>query len=279
MNLLQESAELAQNYLGNDIERLNVARLVIGLYFTGVKLTNGAGGVCFTPVKDIPEAVCCPSSVDTTFNPLKIRGMPVREVLPSLSSSHPIKTAVAVAVLNALSSLCWQRGFTDTYKMHVGVDGQDLVNMPQEKSVAVVGALVPTLRTLRERGGTWWVIEQDPRTLKEDEMPHYVPATISADVLAEADVLVITGVTLLNHTLEGILGKTKPGAEIAVIGPTASMLPEPMFRRGVRISGGVWVRQADELLDVLFAGGSGYHFFHTFADRVTLQRVEGQAFL
>lgn len=275
MNLLQESAALVQSYLGDEVDRLRVDRLVIGLYFTGVKLSGGVGGVCYTPVKDIPEAVCCPSSVDTTFNPLKIRGLPVQEVLPSLTSTHPIKTAIAVASLNALSAMCWQRGYTDSYKLHIGVDGQDLVNMPVEKSVAVVGALVPTLRALKIRGGAWWVIEQDPRPLKADEMPHFVPANDSDDVLAKADVLVITGVTLLNHTLEGILERTKLGAEIAVIGPTASMLPEPMFSRGVRICGGVLVRQADELLDVLSAGGSGYHFFNRYADRVTMQRING----
>jgi hypothetical protein len=38
------------------------------------------------------------------------------------------------------------------------------------------------------------------------------------------------------------------------------------------VVGGVRVRKTDELLDVLAAGGSGYHFFDTTADRTVLLR-------
>jgi uncharacterized protein (DUF4213/DUF364 family) len=152
------------------------------------------------------------------------------------------------------------------------MDGQDAVTMPDGASVVLVGAMVPTLRVLKKRGGDWWVIEQDQRTLRSDELPHYVPAERSDEVIGEADVLIITGVTLVNHTLEPILARAKSGAEMAVIGPTAGLLPEPLFNRGVRVVGGVWVRKPDELLDVLAAGGSGYHMFDDLATRIVIER-------
>ncbi len=93
----------------------------------------------------------------------------------------------------------------------------------------------------------------------------------SPEIIAKADVLIITGVTLLNHTLEEILQAAGPHAEIAVIGPTASLLPEALFQRGVRVVGGVWVQKPDELLDVLAAGGSGYHFFDDLAARIVIE--------
>ena len=61
-------------------------------------------------------------------------------------------------------------------------------------------------------------------------------------------------------------------AEIAVIGPTASLLPEPLFERGVRVVGGVWVKRPDELLEVLAAGGSGYHFLDSLATRIVMEK-------
>jgi uncharacterized protein (DUF4213/DUF364 family) len=85
-------------------------------------------------------------------------------------------------------------------------------------------------------------------------------------------VLVVTGVTLVNHTLEEILKTARQDAEIAVIGPTASMLPDALFARGVRVVGGVWVKKPDELLDVLAAGGSGYHFFDNLAPRIVIEK-------
>ncbi len=76
--------------------------------------------------------------------------------------------------------------------------------------------------------------------------------------------------TLVNHTLEGLLRLARPGAEIAVMGPTASLLPDPLFARGVRVVGGVWVREPDRVLDILAAGGSGYHFLDSLAERIVL---------
>ena len=115
------------------------------------------------------------------------------------------------------------------------------------------------------------MIEKDPRVLRSDEMDHYVPVEGANDILNNADVLIITGATLVSQTLEGILDSAKPHAETAVIGPTASMLPDPFFKRGVRVIGGVLVTHPDELLDTLAAGGSGYHFFNKSADRIVIE--------
>ena len=151
-------------------------------------------------------------------------------------------------------------------------DAVDAVRMPADRSVAVIGAFVPVLRKLKARGGRWWVIEQDPKTLKGDEINHFIPADQAEEIISAADVLIVTGVTLINHTLENILEAARPDAEIAVIGPTASLLPDALFKRGVRVVGGVWVKRPDELLDVLAAGGSGYHFFDQLAPRIVIER-------
>jgi uncharacterized protein (DUF4213/DUF364 family) len=272
MAILQETAQLIKQKLGIDFEKLTVERIAVGLFFTGAKLSNGAGGVSYTPVKDIPQAVCCPSSAGRIFDPVKINGMKAAAVLAALSSDEPIKAAIAIATLNALSAICWERGLNDNYHIQMNTDAVDVVRMPAESSVAVIGAFVPILRKLKTRGGRWWVIEQDPQTLKSDEMDHFIPADRSDETIAAADVLIITGVTLVNHTLEPILKAARPDAEIAVVGPTASMLPDALFERGARVVGGVWVKKPDELLDVLAAGGSGYHFFDKLAPRIVIEK-------
>ncbi len=147
MTILKEAAELARESLGEEIEYLNVERLVVGLFFTGVKLSNGAGGVCFTPIKAIPEAVCCPSSAGRIFDPMAVRGMRVSEVLTGLTSREPIKTATGIATLNALSATCWERGFLGGLEIREDIDAQDVIRMDQGKSVALVGAFTPILKT------------------------------------------------------------------------------------------------------------------------------------
>jgi len=142
----------------------------------------------------------------------------------------------------------------------------------KEASVAVVGAIIPVIRRLKKRAGTWWIIEKDPRTFKGDEIPHFISSDRSEEVLGKADVLIVTGATIVNQTVEKLLECANVEAEIAVVGPTASMLPKPFFDRGVRLMGGVWVKNTDALLEILAAGGSGYHFFDTHVDRIVIEK-------
>ncbi len=271
-SILRETQERIQSELGDDINAITLERLVIGLFFTGVKLSNGVGGICFTPIKTIPEAVCCPSSAKAMPNSGKIKGTPVLNLLEAMYKGNPLRKAIGIAVLNALSETCWQKSDSRDYEVERGVDALDVVVIAEEAYVVVVGALVPFLKKLKSRGKPFTILEMDPSTLKYDEMPFYVHGSQAAEVIPNADVLVITGTTLINDTLDELLRLTKPEAQIVVVGPTASLMPDAFFKRGVDIIGGVSVTHPDELLDLLAEAGSGYHYFGKFADRTVIRQ-------
>ena len=48
------------------------------------------------------------------------------------------------------------------------------------------------------------------------------------------------------------------------------MSPASLFARGVSYAGGVYTQRADELLDVIAQGGSGYHFLGKYARKFTM---------
>lgn len=250
---------------------LLIERVVLGVFFTGVKLTNGHGGVCYTPIKDVPEAVCCPTSAATTSASGRMRCRDALQVAEEGLAGGPLRRAIGIAVLNALSDTYWSARGPGAYSILSSVDPIDDLMLGDDAFVVVVGALVPYLRTLKRRGRRFCVLEQDPTTLKADELPFYQPAERAPDVVPTADVLITTGTTLINGTLDGLLALARPDTDITVVGPTASMLPDPLFRRGVRSVGGVRVTDPDSLLDSLAEGGSGYHFFGKTAQKVTLR--------
>jgi uncharacterized protein (DUF4213/DUF364 family) len=113
----------------------------------------------------------------------------------------------------------------------------------------------------------------DSATLKPREMPYFVEAKRAQEFVPYADLLIITGTTLLNDTLPSLLEMAKPGAEIIVTGPTASMLPDAFFSRGVTMMGGVIVTKPDEVLDIISEAGSGYHFFGKSARRLVIRKA------
>src|SRR5690606_13615829 len=111
--------------LGDDLEELTVERAVLGLFFTGVKLSDGHGGLCFTPIKEIPEAVCCPSSARAMPLSGRLGGRSAREYLDDLSSDSILKKTLGIATLNALSATCWDRTPEEGYELEVGRDAFD----------------------------------------------------------------------------------------------------------------------------------------------------------
>ncbi len=59
-----------------------------------MQLANGAGGLCATPIKSIPQAVCCPSSAQAMPIPGKIAGRSVAEVLHDLYRPQELRRAL-----------------------------------------------------------------------------------------------------------------------------------------------------------------------------------------
>ena len=258
-------------YSVQDCGGLSVARATFGLFFTGVKLSNGVGGICATAIKPIPEAVCCPSSAKALPIPGRIRGYPVTDFIDDLGSPSSLKRVLAIAVLSALSATVMLESPPEDSSLLHGVDGLDEARIGEDDHVVVVGALVTLIKALKARGRPFRILEKDPATLKPDEMAFYAPAEAAPIEVPAADVLVTTGTTLINDTLEDLLGLVHPGAEVIVVGPTASLLPDAFFRRGVRVLAGVAVSDADDLLDTLAEGGSGYHIFGRSAERIVMR--------
>lgn len=253
-----------------EVERLQVARAVLGLFFTGVQLDNGIVGLCATPLKSIPQAVCCPSSAQAMPVPGKLIGRSAAELLQDLYRPQALRRTLAIATLNALAETLWQRdGPPPGVRVQAG-DAFDALAIAPGERVALVGAFPPYMRRLRQAGQPFTVLELDPATLKAEELPYYRPAHQAPEVLAQCDALITTGTTLVNDSLDGLLAHLRPGARAAVVGPSATLLAAPFARRGVRVVGGTRVLQPQGLLDLLAEGGSGYHFFDKAVQRVCL---------
>jgi hypothetical protein len=70
-------------------------------------------------------------------------------VLPFIEemlSGTPLKKALGIATLNALSMNCWKQWPPKNYSIKVGMDAMDEVALPGDGYVVVMGAIVPTLR-------------------------------------------------------------------------------------------------------------------------------------
>src|SRR6202041_2964088 len=123
--ILTETVAAVTDILGAELDDIAVERAVIGLFFTGVKLSTGHAGACATPIKTIPEAVCCPSSAMAMPFPGKLKEKPARDVIKEAFSDHGIRRGVGIAAVNALADLCWERRPHPLVELRRGTDAFD----------------------------------------------------------------------------------------------------------------------------------------------------------
>src|SRR6266851_4212436 len=249
--ILHETLGAIRQILGSELDGIAVERAVVGLFFTGLELSNGIAGGCATPIKTIPEAVCCPSSAMAMPFPGKLRGRPAFDLAREALGDNGIRRAVGIAAMNALADTCWRRRPHPETELRLGIDAFDATEIRPGDTVVVVWAFVPFLRELKRRRQPFLVLAQDPATLKPEELPFFRPAEQATTVVPEADVLLITGTTLINDSLEELLSLAKPTARVTMVGPTVSLLPDAFLRRGADILGTVRITGPPAFLNIL----------------------------
>jgi uncharacterized protein (DUF4213/DUF364 family) len=270
--ILEETLEVIAETLGAERDRICVERVVVGVFFTGVKLDNGMAGACATPIETVRETFCCASAVAGGRSPGLMRGCSAFDLAHEALGPNGLGRGLGIAALNALADTCWRCRPHPEAELRSGVDAFDAAEIGPADKVVVIGAFVPFLRALKARGQPFLVLEKNPATLKADELPFFRPAEEAHTVIPEADVVLITGSTLVNDTLDDLLALRKPSARVTVVGPTVGLLPDAFLRRGADVLGGVRIIEPDAFLDVLAEGGGAPDFLGRSAQKVVLVR-------
>src|SRR5260370_23871579 len=185
--ILRENLAAISEILGPELDSLTVERAVIGLFFTGVKLSNGIAGACATPIKTIPEAVCCPTSAMAMPFPGKLRGRSALDLATEALGDHGIRRAVGIAAMNALADTCWHRRPPPATELRISTDAFDATEIRPGDKVVVVVAFVPFLRELNRRRQPFLVPQQDAATLKPATLPFFRPANEAPTVVPDGD--------------------------------------------------------------------------------------------
>ena len=267
-SVIAETIDIIKEKSSAPLEEVWIDDLVIGIFFTGVKLSTGHAGVAFTPIGEIPEAVCCPTTAARMPQAGELEGTPISEIIKYSLDPNVVKSAIGVATLNAVSQLILESANGKEYEMIRDRDGFNLLNIELHETVSLVGAFGPYIRRLKMMGNPFFIIEKNSQTLKLDEMKHFKPESEMRDALEKSGVAILTGTSIVNHTIDHILSLLRNGIRAAIIGPTASMIPDAFFRRGVHVMAGIEIQKPDTMIKILKQGGSGYHLMKECGEKI-----------
>lgn len=147
------------------------------------------------------------------------------ELAGLLRSASPMEAAVGMATVNALLK-------PDEDRLTERNAAQEIIQRAVGKRVVIVGHF-PFIPQVRRAAGHLDVLELDPG-------PAELPARAASEVIPEAEVVAITGTSLLNQSFEELIRHCRSGAFVLVLGPTTPLTPV-LFDHGVDLIAGTQV--------------------------------------
>lgn len=168
---------------------------------------------------------------------------PVDIALAGFDSDSEIDQALAMGAFNAISQFIFSRS---GYELDFTTNALDEIEFSDADQVGMVGFFPPLVQRLRERSIPLLVLELKGELVTVEER---FEVTLDPDRLSECNKVICTATTLLNSSIEFLLGKCSPKAQIAVIGPTAGFLPDALFEQGVGLVGGSKIPDSSRFIE------------------------------
>jgi hypothetical protein len=165
-----------------------------------------------------------------------------RELSGWVLESQPLRVSIGLATINACLDHYpteWQEANAEEVIATRGVN----------KRVVLVGHF-PFVPDLKIKVGELIVLEQNP--VGDD-----LPASAAPQVIPQADVLAMTGMTLANRTLEELLSYRAQGAFTLLLGPSTPLHPL-LFDHGIDWLSGAVVTHIDPVLRAV-SQGANFH--------------------
>ncbi len=170
----------------------------------------------------------------------RLEGQKVRQLVELLRSPRSLEASIGMAALNAT-----------LLSQHLdgrAVNGAELVREKARGRRLVIVGHFPFADAVGREAAESAVLELEPRG---DDLP----ASEAERVLPAADVVVITGTSLINHTFEQLVGLCRRDAYVMVLGPSAPLSPG-LFQYPVDAIGGARVSHPGLALSLASEGAS-----------------------
>lgn len=155
-----------------------------------------------------------------------------------LRARSPMEAALGMATVNALLRVD-EAALTDRNA------SEEIIRRGEGKRVVIVGHF-PFIPKVRRAVGHLDVLELDPG-------PDELPPVAAEQVIPGADVVAITGTSLVNGTFEGLVRLCRRDAYVLVLGPTSPLSPV-LFDYGVDLIAGTRVVDPVEALTLAGQG-------------------------
>jgi len=197
MELLNKIIEYGNSKAKEEI----IKEIFIGVFLTYVK-TKGYG-LAYTYRNSIKPPHLLPPIKDRG----NLRGKKAREVITFIKSENPLEVTLGLATLNSVLDAPDNAPELKDF-------GSYLVKESKGKEVAMIGYF-PFMDEVKEVADEFYLFEKTIDSVSaEKDMTN----------LHKAEILITTGTTIINHSIEEIIEKAKK-SRVIIVGPSAPFCP------------------------------------------------------
>lgn len=251
---------------GARLNTIKIDQFVAGIYLTAVKLSSGFSGLASN---DLNSSDSCTHNRNRGFGDLtpgNFKGQRVIDLFTTADQSCIIKT-LQLAVMNALSAELLAES---KYLIIENTDPIDLLDFSKKSKVCVVGAFLSYIKKIAGSNSDLKIIELNENAVPEEYRQYYVPSEQADMALVDSDIVIITGSSLANNTLDKLLDVISEKATVILVGPTSGLLPDVLFAHGVDIIGATRITDSDKMLELVAEGAAGFHLFNYCATKICI---------
>lgn len=264
--ILDETYQLIRSRYGDRFFNTTLDKVIAGIYFTAVKLSGGSGGLAYT---DASKLICCADNRGKgfgDFTPGHFLGQNLSDLFAHPDHSHFLET-IRLASLNAISAELMAES---EYKIIEDIDPIELIDLTGTKNICIVGAFHSYIKKIAVTNNALQIVELDKKALPEEYRKYFVPVEKTEEAFSKSDIIIITGSTLANNTMDELL-KFLPGeAKVIIVGPSSSFLPDILFQHKVNIIGSTRITDTEKMIQLVSEGASGFHLFKSCARKICI---------
>jgi len=212
------------------LEKIAIRDIHVGVHWTAVCSKNC--GLASTILNG------CPHGEEAIRNVGELHKLSAQELAHWVLSENKLESSIGMAALNSLIEI--------DESFMVEMNASELITQKgKDKNIAIIGHF-PFAKTLLTIAKNCWVIEKRPIEGEYTEQS-------APDLISQADIVAISGTTLINHTLEELLTLCSPETLVIVLGPSTP-LSAGLFQFGISILSGVKIIDENAALRTIQQG-------------------------
>ncbi|MHA1488624.1 MAG: Rossmann-like domain-containing protein [Promethearchaeota archaeon] len=225
--------------------------VLIGRGYQAV-LLEGTMGVGFAPRKALPTCTILKK-------PGRLYQTPATELADYVLSEEPIARSVGIGAINALSQLIIDDARKEQYFKYLNKDMLKLLPLNKDTKVGMVGRIRPFVKFLAKNSARLTIVDDNPAIPVGQQVQNAI-LTRNLEEIEDSDIVIITGSTVIEHSLEMVLKVVKDAVFKVIVGPTASWIPDASFKLGIDAVGGMRFKELDKAFRVIMEGGGTMNF-------------------